>query len=54
MEGIKETEAMIPDCQVRLEAARADLKQFLESHEDIEDVTSSDTFKEAQSLLLLQ
>ena len=45
---IKETAAMIPDCEARLEAARADLKEFLDNHLSLEDVASSDAFKEAQ------
>ena len=51
MEGIKESEAMIPDCQTRLEAAREDLKEFLESHDSAEEITSSNVFKEAQAIL---
>jgi hypothetical protein len=43
---------MIPDCQARLEAARADLQEFLETHTDSTDITSSDAFKEAQSVLV--
>lgn len=39
---------MIPDCELRLEAARADLKEFLENHSSFEDVASSEAFKEAQ------
>lgn len=42
---------MIPDCQDRLEAARADLQEFLENHLESTDITSSDTFKEAQTVL---
>ncbi len=41
----------MPDCQARLEAARADLKEFLESHVDA-DITSSNIFKEAQAVLV--
>ena len=43
---------MIPDCQCRLDAARADLQEFLESHNDIEEVTSSAIYKEAQTILI--
>ena len=43
---------MIPDCQSRLEAARADLQEFLENHNDATEITSSDIFKEAQSVLV--
>lgn len=42
---------MIPDCQNRLEAARADLQEFLESHREIEEIAASEAFKEAQSIL---
>lgn len=52
MEGISETEAMIPDCENRLEAARADLIEFLGSHGVNEEITQSDAFKEAQSILV--
>lgn len=48
---IKETEAMIPDCEVRLLAAKADLQEFLSSHSDMEEITKSDAFKEAQTLI---
>lgn len=43
---------MIPDCLARLEAARADLNEFLENHGSIEEVTSSEIFKEAQTILV--
>lgn len=51
-EVIKETEAMIPDCEARLEAAKADLQEFLGSHGEYEEVTSSTIYKEAQALLV--
>lgn len=43
---------MIPDCQTRLEAARADLQEFLETHNDSNEITLSEIFKEAQSILV--
>lgn len=43
---------MIPDCQSRLEAARADLQEFIDTHNDSNEITSSDIFKEAQSVLV--
>lgn len=43
---------MIPDCQSRLEAARADLQEFIDTHNDSNEITSSDIFKEAQSILV--
>ena len=43
---------MIPDCKSRLEAARADLQEFLENHNDSTEITSSDIFKDAQSVLV--
>ena len=42
---------MIPDCQARLEAALADLQEFLENHNDCDEIASSEAFKEAQSIL---
>lgn len=48
---IKETEAMIPDCECRLLAAKADLQEFLSSHSDIQEIINSDAFKEAQALI---
>lgn len=42
---------MIPDCEGRLQAAKADLQEFLANHLDVEDIVTSDIFKEAQSLL---
>lgn len=50
-EVIKESEAMIPDCETRLNAAKADLQEFMDNHMDEEEVTSSTIFKEAQSIL---
>lgn len=43
---------MIPDCQSRLEAARSDLQEFLENHNDSIEITSSGIFKDAQSVLV--
>jgi len=53
-EVIQETASMIPDCEGRLEAARADLQEYLNAHlEQFEDfsISSSDIFKEAQAIL---
>lgn len=51
-EVIKETEAMIPDCEARLEAARADLLEFLASHGECEELASSAVYAEAKTLLV--
>ena len=42
---------MIPDCESRLQAAKADLQEFLSNYLDIEEVFNSESFKEAKSLL---
>lgn len=52
LEAIKETEAMIPDCEARLEAAKADLQEFLASHGEYDEVTSSPIYQEAKTLLV--
>jgi hypothetical protein len=45
LEGISETEAMIPDCQERLRKARDDLQEFLEQNSHLPAA------KEAEALL---
>jgi hypothetical protein len=52
LEGIDETKIMSPDCEARLEAAKGDLQEFLDSHASIDQVVSSEVFKEAQSILI--
>ena len=51
-EVIKETEAMLPDSEARLEAAKVDLQEFLSGHADDENVTTSTVYAEAQTLLV--
>ena len=45
---------MIPDCESRLEASRADLQEFLNDHCNGEIDTSSEIYKEASVFLLSQ
>lgn len=49
LEGIAETEAMLPDCQDRLKRARDDLEEFLGIIEGVDK--ESPVFTEAQSLV---
>lgn len=49
LEGIAETEAMLPDCQERLKRARDDLEDFLTAAEGVDKESS--IFTEAQSFI---
>ncbi|XP_060617607.2 tubulin-specific chaperone A [Anolis sagrei] len=48
MEVLQESRMMIPDCQRRLEAARADLVQLLENEKELEETAE---YKDAFSVL---
>ena len=43
LEGIAETEAMIPDCQERLQKARDDLQEFLEQNSELPSASEART-----------
>nr|XP_038936547.1 tubulin-specific chaperone A-like [Rattus norvegicus] len=47
-EILQESRMMIPDCQLRLEAAHTDLQQILESEKDLEE---AEEYKEALIVL---
>ncbi|XP_072848777.1 tubulin-specific chaperone A isoform X2 [Pogona vitticeps] len=47
-EVLQESRMMIPDCQRRLEAARADLAQLLENEKELEE---AEEYKDALSVL---
>lgn len=49
---MKESENMIPDCEARLQAAKDDLQEFLDSHAEIDEIANSEAFKAAQSILV--
>ncbi|PKU36910.1 tubulin-specific chaperone a [Limosa lapponica baueri] len=48
IEILQESRMMIPDCQRRLEVARADLTQLLENEKELEE---AEEYKEARSIL---
>lgn len=49
---MEENETVIADCETRLVTAKDDLQEFLLSHSDSEEITSSDIYKEAQALIV--
>lgn len=43
LEGISETEAMIPDCQERLKRACEDLQEFIETNSELPSAEEAKT-----------
>ena len=43
---------MIPDCEGRLQAAKADLQEFLANHLDVEEIVTSDILKKLNHFFL--